>query len=464
MGGAAGGVALAEGVRAVIRRHALLAGGESVLVAVSGGADSVALLHVLRELVPALGLRLSVGHVDHALRPDSAADAEFVAELARSLSLPVLVERVAVELRGSLEASAREARYRALRGMAVRLGADRIALGHTADDQAETVLMRILQGAGPRGLAGIPPVRDCFVRPLIETARADVLAELRRAGLSWREDPTNRDVRFLRNRLRHDVLPLLTAVNPGVVDALGRTARLAREHVDSLTAWARRELERACDAPGDRVLSRARLQSLPADVAAEVLRLAAAELGQDGPLRAWAHRGLRRILRDPPPRRSFRLGAIVLEVSGDRVRLGCSARASVARRPLVWPGRTPLPEIAQAIDARCFARPREYVAPRDRRRAAFDADLVGEALAVRARRPGDRLVPFGSTASRRLKSVLIDAKVPRWARDAVAVVEHAGEILWVAGVRRGAGAPVTAATRRVLELSVVFLAEASPPG
>ena len=461
MGGTAGLVTLVARVRETIRRHAMLAGGESVLVAVSGGADSVALLHVLGSLAPSLRLRLAVGHVDHGLREGSAGDAEFVAGLAEAMGLPVLLERVAVEAGASLEARARDARFRALLAMAARAGADRIALGHTADDQAETVLMRVLQGAGPRGLAGIPPVREPFIRPLIDATRADVVAELLGTGLSWREDPTNRDVRFLRNRLRHEVLPRLTALNPAVVSALTRTARLAREHVEACTAWAERELSGARDPSGEWRLSRARLQALPTDVAAEALRLAAADLGHRAPLRGWAQRGLRRILQDPPPRRPFRLAAVTVEVSGDHVRLGRDSRPRLDRRVLVLPGRTPLPEIGRAIDARCFVPPPGYAVPREAARAAFDADLLAEGLVVRARRPGDRLVPFGATVSRRLKSLLIDARVPRWDRDAVAIVEAAGEILWVVGVRRAGAAPVSASTRTVLELRSVSLAD--PP-
>ncbi|OGK94457.1 MAG: tRNA lysidine(34) synthetase TilS, partial [Candidatus Rokubacteria bacterium RBG_16_73_20] len=189
-------------VERTIRRHAMLAGGEAVLAAVSGGADSVALLHALVALAPAWRLRLSVLHVDHGLRPDAARDAEFVRALGARLGVPVEVARVAVSPRGSLEAAARAARYAALAAAADRVGAARIALGHTADDQAETVLMRLLEGAGVRGLAGIPPVRGRFVRPLIERRRAEVVAELGRTGLAWVEAPTNADPRFLRNRVR----------------------------------------------------------------------------------------------------------------------------------------------------------------------------------------------------------------------------------------------------------------------
>lgn len=448
-------------VRNTIRRHAMLAGGEAVLVAVSGGADSVALLHALRALAGELRLRLSVAHLDHGLRADSAADAAFVEALARGGELPVSVERLAVPAGGSLEARAREARYAALRRQAARVGAARIALGHTADDQAETVLMRLLEGAGPRGLAGIPPVRGPFIRPLIETRRADIVAELRRAGLAWREDPSNRDPKFLRNRVRHELLPLLAAsYNPAIVPALNRAAALTRALLAEVTALAARELPAA--AADDVVLARSRLAALPAEVAAEVLRLAAERLGRAAPLRAWAHRGLRRVLLAPPPRRPLALGGITIEVSGDRVRLACRPRPPLAPRPLAVPGVTPLPEIGRALAVRCFDRPAGYAAPRERDRVAFDADRLPGPLGVRARRRGDRFAPFGGSGERRLKSFLIDAGVPRWERDSLPLVVAGAEIAWVVGRRRAAAAPVTETTRRVVEIASMALAEAEP--
>src|SRR2546428_5981951 len=163
-----------------IRRHAMLAGGETVLVAVSGGADSVALLHFLAGLAPEWRLRLHVLPVDPQLRPDPPRDADFVQALGARFGVSVDIATVAVDSRGSLEAAARAARYAALETSAARLGAHRIALGHTADDQAETVLMRLLEGAGVRGLAGIPPVRGRIIRPLIELHPAALEAELRR--------------------------------------------------------------------------------------------------------------------------------------------------------------------------------------------------------------------------------------------------------------------------------------------
>jgi len=281
----------------------MLAGGETVLVGVSGGADSVALLHLLSSLAPDWQLRLHVLHVDHQLRAESAADAVFVQALGARLGIPVDVATVAVERCGSLEAGAREARYAALAACAARVGADRIAVGHTADDQAETVLMRLLQGAGVRGLSGIPPVRGAIIRPLIEVRRSALEAELARAGLAWAQDETNRDPKFLRNRIRHELLPLLSdSYNPEVATALVRLASLARETVGALDQAAAAELERlAVWGDGGAIVRLEALRALPRPVAAEVLRQAASRLGSrrsarragavPGPSRAPTARG-----------------------------------------------------------------------------------------------------------------------------------------------------------------------------
>lgn len=452
------GLGWLETVRSTIRRHAMLAGGETVLVAVSGGADSVALLHALMTLGPELSLRLAVLHVDHGLRPDSGRDAEFVRALAARLDVPAAVERVTVDRRGSLEAAARAARYAALEAHAARLGAHRIALGHTADDQAETVLMRMRAGAGVRGLAGIPAVRGRIIRPLLEVRRSDLVAALREAGLSWVEDPSNRDPRFLRNRIRHALLPLLGAsAGPDVVTTLNRVARLCRETVEAVDRIALRELGRLASSDGGAiVLPHAGLAELPGQVAGQVLWLAAARLGSRAPLRAWAHRGLARVLASPPPRRPFRLGGVSVEVSSGLVRLAGAPARPLPARELTVPGRLELPEIGQVLEARIVTAA-GYAVPRGRHRVAFDAAGLPSRLTVRARRQGDRFSPFGG-GERRLKSFLIDEKIPRWERARLPVVEADGRILWVGGVRRSREAPVTAATSDVLVLSLDPLA------
>jgi tRNA(Ile)-lysidine synthase len=456
-------LALREQIERTLRRHAMLAGGETVLVAVSGGADSVALLHLLSRLAPDWRLRLHVLHVDHQLRAESAADADFVRALGARLGVAVDVATVAVDRRGSLEAAARAARYAALEACAARVGAGRIALGHTADDQAETVLMRLVQGAGVRGLAGIPPVRGAIIRPLIEVRRSALEAELARAGLAWVDDASNRDPKFLRNRIRHELLPLLAdSYNPEVATALARVASVARETVGALDRAAGIELDRlAVWADGAATVRLDALRALPRPIAAEVLRQVAARLASRAPLRAWAHRGLKRVLAVPAPRRAFKLGGVTVEVSGALARLATAPLPALIERIVAVPGRTELSEIGQALEARLVGAD-AYAIPREPGRVAFDADELATPLVVRPRRRGERFVAFGG-AERRLKTLLIEAKVPRWDRGRVPVIEAGGTIVWIGRLRRGAAGRVTARTRRVLELALVPLAQPDRP-
>ncbi|HET8578234.1 MAG TPA: tRNA lysidine(34) synthetase TilS [Methylomirabilota bacterium] len=450
---------LAAKVLATIRRHGLFHGGETVLVAVSGGADSVALFDLLRELAPALRLSLHVAHVHHGLRAEADADADFVRGLCGALGAPFHLDRV--EVRSGppwegLEAEARRARYAALLDRARALGADRIATGHTADDQAETVLMRLLGGAGPRGLAGIAPARGLLIRPLLETRRSEIEARLRERGLDWVEDRTNRDPRFLRNRIRHEVLPFLGELwGADVVESLCRSAAVTRRWVAEVEERARGELGRlAARGPVGLVFPAAELRSLPEELAFQVLLLAAAELGEARPLRGAAQRAARRLLGPAPGRRSARLGRLALELSGRWLRVGPIHPAGLAAREWTVPGIVELPEVGLRLEARRFERPEGYAPPREPDRVAFDADRLPPSLVVRARRAGDRFVPFAGAGERRLKSFFIDAGVPRWDRPRVPLIEARGEIIWVAGLRRGQTAPVTPESRCILEVTL----------
>lgn len=446
-------------VLGTVRRHGLLHGGETVLVAVSGGADSVALLDVLGDLRQALGLTLQCAHVHHGLRAEADADADFVRRLCERLAVPFHLERVTVRREPpweGLEAEARRTRYAALEARALTLGASRIATGHTADDQAETVLMRLLQGAGPRGLAGIAPARGRFIRPLLDARRDEVLAHLGSRGLGWVEDATNRDPRFLRNRLRQDVLPFLARqYGPGVVESLCRSAALSRELVADLERQARWELERVAKrGPSGIVFPVPELLGRSEELAAQMLLLAAAELGETRPQRAGAQRSMRRVLLTRAPRRSARLGRLSLERSGSWLRVGPALLPALVARRFEVPGSVDLTELGLRLDARRFEPGPGYAPPRGVRRVAFDADCLPAALDVRSRRPGDRFAPFGGPGERRLKSFLIDAGIPRWDRSRIPLLEAAGDIIWVAGVRRGQTAPVGPNTKRILEVTL----------
>jgi tRNA(Ile)-lysidine synthase len=248
-------------VRRAVKRHGMFAAGELVLCGCSGGADSTAMLHALALLRAKHGHRLAAVGIDHGLRTAAASELGVAERLAVSLDVPF--ERVPLRVRAgaNLQARARDARHRALQRAAARLGCQRLALAHTADDRAETVLLRLLRGAGPRGLAAMGPSAPGLhgqvpiVRPLLLARRRDVLTHLERHGLEHAEDPSNRDRRFLRVRVREELLPLLEELSPGVVETLCTLADSLAEvasHDDPLAGYGRRQREQLARALRER--------------------------------------------------------------------------------------------------------------------------------------------------------------------------------------------------------------------
>jgi len=237
----------------LIRDEALFARSDMVLCACSGGPDSIALLHVLARLRDRLGHRLVAHGVDHGLRAEAAAELELTAKLAASLDVPFSTTSLALSSGGNLQARAREARLEALGQAAQRAGAKVIAMGHTADDRAETLLLRLLRGAGPRGLAVLPPSAPLptgpadihLIRPILEARRADVLAHLNRHHLAFAEDPSNRDPRFTRVRVRRELIPLLEELSPRVVEHLCALANMLSEPTGMVVDGPLAELGRA---------------------------------------------------------------------------------------------------------------------------------------------------------------------------------------------------------------------------
>jgi len=280
-------------VRSTIEKHRMLKSGDRVLVGVSGGPDSLALLSSLAALRDSFGLVLRAAYVDHGLRPAACRrEAALVKRLGRLWGVPVDILRGKVRRSGgeSLEAAARAVRYQALVELAVRNRCRKIALGHTRDDQAETVLMWLLRGTGTTGLAGIPPVRDLerpaagrsikIIRPLIESSRAEVEATLRDHRIRALQDRSNRSVKFLRNRIRHELLPLLERqYNPRMRDHLSRLAEILRTDLDWIESQGKAAFRQLARVGEGRVrLDRIQLICLPAALRRTVLRLAIEKL------------------------------------------------------------------------------------------------------------------------------------------------------------------------------------------
>jgi tRNA(Ile)-lysidine synthase len=458
-------------LRASVARDRLLQLGDHVLVGVSGGPDSVALLHALTLLRHEYDLRLTVCHVHHGLRPEADRDAHYVEALAGRLSCLAHVIRVEVSRGGgrSPEEAARVARYAALRRAARMAGADRIALGHTADDQVETVLMRVLQGAGPRGLAGMPRRRGRIIRPLLDVTRGAVWAHLAAHGLETVDDATNRDSAFLRNRVRHEILPLLVARGGSRVPAaLIRLARASRETVEALDALVRPRLAaHLTRMPVGWRLGLAAFEGLLPGAVKVALRMAVVEVAAPDRLGT----GLRAGHLDA-------LAGLLTAATGARVRLPAGVVVERGRdalwllpprtsgpMPLAVPGRASAGHMVDVIAS--IGEP-ESGRPADPAwEAWFDAWALGvgpeadapspAALLVRAGRPGERMVPFGGCEPVRLTKLLAGAGVPRHARAGWPVVARDGQpgeddVLWLMGVRRGAAAPLSGATRLMLRL------------
>jgi tRNA(Ile)-lysidine synthase len=276
-------------VRATIRRHSMLSGGETVVVATSGGPDSIALLHLLRRLRDELSLRLRAVYVDHGLHRASAAHGEFVRRTARAWKIPCSTARVPVRAyarrrRVTLEEAARTLRYAALARIARRVGASHIAVAHTADDQAETVLLWLLRGASADGLSGMPATRSHdglrVIRPLIDLWRRDITAYLAAERVRFRLDPTNRLRRPLRNRIRHDLLPRLAGYNPGVKAVLWRLAQQVADDAALLDRLARDAAAESIRRSAGRVsIVAARLRALPPGLQRRVIHQALQDAG-----------------------------------------------------------------------------------------------------------------------------------------------------------------------------------------
>lgn len=410
-------------------RRRLFGRSDRVLVALSAGPDSTALLAALAALREAGEIAaLSALHVDHGLRPGSAADGECAAETCRRLGVPLTCVRVQVAP-GNVQAEARRARYAALRAEAERVAATRIATGHTRTDQAETVLLRLLRGAGARGLAGIPPRRGMLVRPLIDRSRAEGLAYLAALGLAWCEDPTNATDHYARNRVRHHLLPAIARLTPSAERALARSADLLREDERALSARAR------IAAPGAEV-SLERLRAEPAAVRRRVVRrLWRRAAGGEGELGAQHVEAVLGLLRHAAPGRVALPGAVEARCRYGRLEVGSPAAPAVPVTPVVVPGPGRWELLGRAASVRVSAR---------------DPALLPWPLELRGRRPGDRFRPEGGVGAKKLKAWLIDRKVPRERRDGLLVLAAGSEVLAIPemGVRsevagaRGAGLEV----------------------
>lgn len=455
-------------VRRSVEKHRMLSPGDRVVVAVSGGPDSVCLLSVLKELAPEWDLTLHIAHLDHMFRgEESAADARFVADLAKQFGIPATIEAMDVPSycreRGlSAQAGAREARYAFLERVARNTGGKKIALGHTANDQAETFLMRLMRGAGASGLSAIPPVRRNIIRPLIESTREAVVDHLRLTGLEYRTDPSNEKSLYTRNRIRLEVLPLLARFNPRIVETLAAEASLLRDENAAVEAYLAGIAESAVLRKVETLtVKRDVFDALPPAFRRRLLRMIvehsradAASLSQ-----SQVDDALSFMMTARTGRTMLLPGGLTITREYNRFVVGGGAAGSGFSVALPVPGECEVPELGLVFTAevRDHAQesPERMDAPNSLWQAEFDYAKIAAPLSVRNRNRGDRFHPAGMEGrSKKLQDYFTDEKVPRRRRDTVPLLCSGSEIIWIVGMRTDERFLSKPGTRRKLVVHV----------
>jgi tRNA(Ile)-lysidine synthase len=495
-------------VRHSVEEHGLLEPGATVVVGVSGGPDSLTLLHVLKRLAAEYDLMLHVAHLNHGLRgTDADADAEYVRELAAGWGLPASIERVNVRSMGrdyglAVEEAARRARYAFLGRVAKDVGARHVAVGHNADDQAETVLMHWIRGSGLAGLRGMLPrtrlgdyrflgeaVRGkldlWLIRPLLEVRRTDVEAYCDHHGLQPRFDQSNLDTTYFRNWLRHKVIPLLEEHNPNLQEVIRRSARVIADDYALLRslleeAWPPIVLEESLpddgragpDVEAKIVFDLAAWRALPSSLQRSSIREAVHRLRRTLRNINFVHiDNAVRIARDAPAGTEATLPrGLMLTVGYDRFMVAeASSELPLPDWPLLDPDRPPLTVSVPGTTALGPADwmlwtmvmdradlPADWEANTDPWRAFLDLEAVDNQLWLRTRRPGDRFQPLGMGGHTvKLSDFLTNEKVPRAARDRLPLLVTEWGICWVSGQRIDARARVRDETQQVLLLRFV---------
>jgi len=452
-------------VKATILKHQMVQPGDRVVVAVSGGPDSVCLLDVLCRIRDVMTMALFVAHMNHGLRPDEDdQETEFVKRLAASHGLPCRVERVDHLRLGdpSLENRARDSRYRFLEECRQAFSAQKIALGHTLTDQAETLVMRLLRGSGPLGMGAIPPNRDNrFIRPLIGLSREQVLAYLERGGHDFMVDSSNKDPRFLRNQLRETLFPVLKSFQPNIVEILARTADVLRED----EAWLGQEARdwvAGARLPGEKHevhLPASAMAALPPALMNRVIRYGISLV--KGRLWGISSRHVASVRKLVMGRKASAMVNLPGGVTARRLygELILSRDGGQEPDPFCYwvegPGTYRLDELGRVFRFQELQGPLNLITPPSSRTAFFDAEKVRYPLMIRNNRPGDRFVPHGMTGRKKLKDFFIDRKIPRERRAGVPLLVQGDSVLWVCGYRTDDRFRVHPETGRILRVDLM---------
>jgi len=448
-------------VKTTIKKHSMLSEKDRVLTGLSGGPDSVCLLHVLNNLKDGYKLALHAIYIDHGLRPDEIpSEIEFCKKLCENLGVPFITKSVDVksyakEYGLNKQEAARELRYKMFEDVAIEIGANRIALAHNADDQAETFFMRILRGAGQKGLSGIPPVRGKIIRPLIEIERKDIEEFLDGISQSFIVDSSNLKKDYFRNWLRLAVMPEFKRQNPELIRTISRTSEIIREEDNYLELIVTKTLMKLIPKKTDRTIE---LFLVPLETMDKVILRRVLRRAID------AVKGLRGI--------GFVHIEDIIELvkrgnSGDRIYLPKGIRVIKGYATLILTSEQPsqlgvyslnvpeelaLKESGVLIKS-SFADSAEI--PCDgKSKVIIDAERIKLSLVVRARKNGDLFYPFGFGRRKKLQDFFVDEKIPRDERDSIPIVLSGDNIVWIAGYRADERFKVTAETKKILLLEI----------
>lgn len=453
-------------VRNTIEKFNMLRRGWPITVAISGGPDSVFLLMALDLLRKDLELVLSAVHVNHLTRGEEGdADSAFCRDLCESLKVPFLeivrnVPELAQAQGFSLEEAGRIVRLEAYNQAAQEFSSRRIATGHTADDQAETVLMKMLAGTGKEGLAGIYPVYERkLIRPLIEIKREEITAFLAKSGQNFRLDSTNQDTSFFRNRVRHLLIPFIKKnFNPRISEALCRMASIFRQEADFLREHTSSLLDLSAQIGENQVrINAKKLVSQPPYILKHLLREAVKVVKGDLSDVTFEHtENLFSLLEKPSGSSIILPGGLKAEKEYQYLLIKKSEE-EILKPPAValdFPGEH-FPE-GWGVMLSGVLTDRVFIDYKTQPHEAFlDADKLGDGgFILRTRKKGDRFWPLGAPGEKKLKDFLIDKKIPRRLRETLPILEKNGEIAWVAGLRPSERYRITRQTRRVLELRI----------
>jgi tRNA(Ile)-lysidine synthase len=441
----------------------LIAPGDKVLVAVSGGADSLALLYLLQQFSKELGYELFVAHLNHLTRgEESDADARFVEKEAKKLCLPVFVDRMDVEnsaLKSSFQESARILRYQFLENTLMSVKGNKIALGHTADDRVETVLMNLLRGTGLRGLAGIPVARGHVIRPLLRCTRSELEQFLSERKLGYRTDSSNNEKKYLRNKIRHDVIPFLRTFNKEISGNLLGLAEIARGEEQWMSEKTRElylqlvtsENESLCFEVTEfekqhKAMKRRLVRETFYRLTGSLREITALHVRQVLDLFTGARVGSE--LKLPGNVRGVcGYGTVSFSLCEDL------DSPEIDKKPirLEVPGVTNLAQLGIQLDARLVEPSLDLPLPLDKKQAYFDFDKTGEDIWVRFFLPGDRFVPSGMQGHKKVKSYFIDEKIPREKRLSIPILTNGDDdIIWIYGERISGQFCVAENTKKVL--------------